>query len=322
MKIIGIICLFLSSYLSAVEIEHYDEKGFLIVPQETVVEKLAEGFLWVEGPIWNTDEKFLLFSDIPNNVILKWKEHEGVSIFMEKSGYIGEEPFLGKEPGSNGLAYTQKGEILICEHGNRQVTRLEMDGSKTVIANNYQGKRLNSPNDVIEASNGDILFTDPPYGLKDWFDDPEKELPYQGVYLWSSSAGLTLLTDEIKAPNGLGISPDGKMLYVSNSDPELPVWHAFDFDGKTVKNPRILANASAWMEGRRGLPDGFTINREGYLFAAGPGGLYVLAPDGMIVAFLDFGHPVSNCTWGDDQQTLYVTGEHTLYRINFKSKDS
>lgn len=320
MRKIWILCLFLANCLNAVEIEHYDERGALIAAKDTVIEKLAEGFLWVEGPAWNAEEQFLLFSDIPNNVILKWKENEGVSAFMKNSGYDGEEPFPGKEPGSNGLAYTQNGELLICEHGNRQVTRLGNDGIKNTIVSHYLGRRLNSPNDVIEAPNGDILFTDPPYGLKDWFEDAEKELPFQGVYLWSS-AELTLLTDEIKAPNGLGISPDGKTLYVSNSDPELPVWYAFDFDGKTVKNPRILADASPWMEGQKGLPDGFTINREGYLFAAGPGGLYLLAPDGMIIAFLDFGHPVSNCTWGDDQQTLYVTGEHAIYRIKFKTKD-
>lgn len=317
-----LIMLFLSSLscLQAIEIEYYDERGHVMVPQSTTIEKLADGFSWIEGPAWNGEEDFLLFSDIPNNVILKWKETEGVSVFLENSGLDPDKPYSGKEPGSNGLAYTQNGELLICEHGNRRVTKLTKDGIKTIIADRYQDKRLNSPNDVIEAPNGDVLFTDPPYGLEGWFDDAQKELPFQGVYLWSQG-NLKLLTDAIKAPNGLGISPDGKTLYISNSDPDGPVWYAFDFDGKSVKNSRVFADATSWMNGRRGLPDGFIVHQEGYLFAAGPGGLYVIAPDGMIVAFLDFGHPVSNCTWGNDNTVLYVTGEHILYRINFKTKE-
>jgi gluconolactonase len=319
MKKLMMMFLFFSSCLGAVEIEYYAEQGAVLVPPGTVVERLADGFSWIEGPAWNSEEQFLFFSDIPNNVILKWKEGEGVSVCMEHSGLDQGKPFSGKEPGSNGLAYTQSGELLICEHGNRRVTKLSKNGTRIVIADHYQGKRLNSPNDVIEAPNGDVLFTDPPYGLAGWFDDAQKELPFQGVYLWSRG-GLTLLTDAIKAPNGLGISPDCEMLYVSNSDPDFPVWCAFDFDGSSVKNPRILADVSDWMEGRRGLPDGFTIHPDGYLFAAGPGGLYVIAPSGTFVAFLDFGHPVSNCTWGDDHSVLYVTGEHVLYRIKFKNE--
>ena len=320
MKKLMAMFLFFASCLQAVEIEYYDERGALMVPQGTIIEKLADGFSWVEGPAWNSNEQFLLFSDIPNNVIFKWKENEGVSVFLENSGLDQGKPYSGKEPGSNGLAYAQNGELLICEHGNRRVTRLKKNGIKTIIADRYQEKRLNSPNDIIEVPNGDVLFTDPPYGLEGGFDDVQKELSFQGVYLWSQG-NLRLLTDAIKAPNGLGISPDGTTLYISNSDPDFPVWYAFDFDGVSAKNSRVFADASSWMKGRKGLPDGFIIHQEGYLFAAGPGGLYVIAPDGMIVAFLDFGHPVSNCTWGDDNTVLYVTGEHVLYRIKFKIKD-
>jgi len=320
MKKLAIMFIFFASCLQAVEIEYYDERGPLMVPQSTIVEKLADGFSWIEGPAWSSKEKFLLFSDIPNNVIFRWKENEGVSVFLENSGLDQGKPYSGKEPGSNGLAYTQNGELLICEHGNRQISRLNKNGIKTLLADRYQGKRLNSPNDIIEASNGDVLFTDPPYGLEGWFDDIQKELPFQGVYLWSQG-NLRLLTDAIKAPNGLGISPDGTRLYVSNSDPDNPVWYALNFDGISVKNSRVFADATPWLKGRRGLPDGFIIHPEGHLFAAGPGGLYVIAPDGIIVAFLDFGHPVSNCTWGDDHTVLYVTGEHVLYRIKIITKD-
>lgn len=320
MKKLMVMFLFFANCLQAVEIEYYDERGRLMVPQGTTIEKLADGFSWVEGPAWNSKEKFLLFSDIPNNVILKWKEGEEVSVFLKNSGLDQGKPFSGKEPGSNGLFFTKNGELLICEHGNRQVTKLEKNGTKTIIADRYQGRRLNSPNDVIESPNGTVLFTDPPYGLRDAFDDVQKELPFQGVYLWSEG-NLKLLTDAVKAPNGLGISPDGTTLYISNSDPDFPVWYAFDFDGVSAKNLRVFASAASWMKDRKGLPDGFAIHQNGYLFAAGPGGLYVIAPDGTIVAFLDFGHPVSNCTWGDDNTVLYVTGEHFLYKIKFKTKN-
>lgn len=316
MKKFIITFLFLASCLQSVEIERYDERGTSLVPQGTVIEKLAEGFMWVEGPAWNSEGKFLLFSDIPNNVILKWREGEGISVFLEHSGLDQGVPFLGKEPGSNGLAYTKNGELLICEHGNRRVSRLEKNGMKTIVADHFQEKRLNSPNDIIEASNGDVLFTDPPFGLENSFNDVKKELSFQGVYLWSQG-NLNLLTDAIKAPNGLGVSPDGKTLYISNSDPEFAVWYAFDFDGISVNNLRVFADVTDWMKDRNGIPDGFAIHQKGYLFASGPGGLYVIAPEGAIVAFFNFGHPVSNCTWGDDNDVLYVTGEHILYRIKF-----
>lgn len=300
--------------LNAVEVERYHSEAFEILPKRAYVEKLADDFKWVEGPAWNKEGKFLVFSDIPNNIIWKWSEIVGLSLFLEQSGYDGLEPFLGNEPGSNGLAWDQEGHLLICEHGNRRVTRLAKDGTKVVIADNYESLRLNSPNDVISLSNGDVLFTDPPYGLEKSFNDPEKQLPFQGVYLFSSGE-LSLLTKELKAPNGLGLSPKGDILYVSNSDPEHPVWYAFDFDGTHATNPRVFADASPYTSARQGLPDGFAVNSEGYLFAAGPGGFYVISPEGNIVAFIDFGHPVSNCTWGDDEKTLYMTGNHALYRL-------
>lgn len=314
MKNMMILLLFSTLRLCAVDIQRYDEESFLVLPEGARVEKLADGFEWVEGPAWNKEGKFLVFSDIPNNVIWKWSEKNGLSHFLEKSGYDGLDPFLGREPGSNGLAWDQEGRLLICEHGNRRVTMLEADGTKTVLADNYQGLRLNSPNDVISIPNGDVLFTDPPYGLEKAFDDPKKELPYQGVYLVSSGE-MTLLTNELKAPNGLGLSPKGDILYVSNSDPEHPVWYAFDFDGKKATNPRVFADASPWVSERKGLPDGFAVSQEGYLFAAGPGGFYVISPQGSIVAFINFEHPVSNCTWGDDEHTLYITGNQALYRL-------
>ncbi len=186
-----------------------------IVPVDAALEKIADGFVWAEGPVWNRSGKYLLFSDVPNNRIVKWKAGEGISIFLIPSGYSGKEPFTGREPGSNGLTYDKEGRLVFCQHGDRRISRLEKDGTRRTLVDNYEGKRLNSPNDLIYKSNGDLYFTDPPYGLPKTFDDPAKELSFQGVYRLSRDGKLTLLTKDLKAPNGIAFSPDEKKLYVA-----------------------------------------------------------------------------------------------------------
>ena len=172
-----------------------------IVPKDAVLEKVAEGFDWAEGPVWNRAGKYLLFSDVPTNSIIKWKAGEGPSVYLKPSGYTGNEPFTGREPGSNGLTFDQEGRLVFCQHGDRRISRLEKDGSRTTLVENYQGKRLNSPNDLVYKSNGNLYFTDPPFGLPGTFNDPKKELAFQGVYRLSRDGKLTLLTTEVKAPN-------------------------------------------------------------------------------------------------------------------------
>lgn len=178
-----------------------------IVPQDAALEKLADGFAWAEGPVWNRAGGFLLFSDVPNNAIIKWKAGDGAKVFLMPSGYSGKEPFSGREPGSNGLTFDSEGRLVFCQHGDRRISRLEKDGSRTTLVDNYQGKRLNSPNDLVFKSNGDLYFTDPPFGLPKSFDDSKKELPFQGVYRLSRDGKLTLLTTEVKAPNGIASLP-------------------------------------------------------------------------------------------------------------------
>jgi gluconolactonase len=292
-----------------------------IAGRDAKLEKIAGGYNWVEGPVWNRKEGYLLFSDIPSNSIFKWRPGEEATLFMRPSGYTGAAPFEGREPGSNGLAYDARGRLVLCEHGDRRVARLEDDGRKTTLADRFEGKRLNSPNDLAFKSNGDIYFTDPPFGLPKTFNDPRRELPFCGVYRLSADGKLTLLTKEIKAPNGIAFSPDEKTLYVTEVEANSPAWLAFDVkeDG-TLANRRVFFDAKPWSKTRPGAPDGLKVDREGNLFATGPGGVYFFAPDGTHLGIIETGVPTANCAWGDDGSTLYITADKAVYRIRLNTK--
>src|SRR5947208_1855010 len=201
------------------QIVRLDQRFDKLVPKDAKLEKIADGFTWVEGPVWDRKGQYLLFSDIPANSIFKWKPGAGVSLFLKPSGYTGSKPFEGKEPGSNGLTFDENGRLVLCRHGDRQIARLDTDGRFTVLADRYQGKRINSPNDLVFKSNGDLYFTDPPFGLPKAFVDPGKETPFQGVYRLSKEGKLSLLIADLKAPNGIALSPDETILYVSDVDP-------------------------------------------------------------------------------------------------------
>src|SRR5262245_20154645 len=306
-----------------VKIVRRDPRFDKIVPTDAKVEKLAENHRWTEGPVWNRKESFLLFSDIPNNSIFKWQEGKGESLFLKPAGYSGPEPFTGEEPGTNGLAYDPEGRLVTCDHGDRRVARLEADGkTKTTLTDRYNGKRLNSPNDLVYKSNGDLYFTDPPYGLPKRMDDPGRELDFCGVYRLSKDGKLTLLTKDITRPNGIALSPDEKKLYVASSDPEKAIWMAYDVkaDG-TIENGKIFFDATAWAKEKRpGLPDGMKIDKEGNLFATGPGGVHVYSPDGTLLGTFDTGVPTANCAWGDDGSTLYITANTALLRVKLNTK--
>jgi gluconolactonase len=302
-------------------IERLDPRLDKLLPANARLEKLADGFDWAEGPVWVPDGKYLLFSDIPKNLIWKWQENQGLSRFLEHAGYTGTAPFSGKEPGSNGLTLDGSGRLVLCEHGDRRVARLEKDGKKTTLADRYQGKRLNSPNDLVFKSNGDLYFTDPPYGLPKNVDDPGKELPFQGVYRISAAGELTLLTKEMSRPNGISFSPDEKTLYVANSDPAKAVWMAFPVkaDG-TLGEGRVFADVTKWVVKKLGLPDGMKVDKDGNLFATGPGGVLVFSPDGTHLGTVATGVATANCGWGDDGATLYVTADKNLCRIRTATK--
>jgi gluconolactonase len=307
--------------LLKIEIVRLDPRFDKLVPLDAKIEKIAGGHKWVEGPVWNRKKGYLLFSDIPNNSVYKWQDGNGESLFLKPSGYTGKQPFDGPEPGSNGLTYDPQGRLVLAEHGDRRVARLERNGRKTTLADRYQGKRLNSPNDVVFKSNGDLYFTDPPFGLPRSFDDPRKELPFQGVYRYSKDGKLTLLTKDIKAPNGITFSPDEKKLYVSNADPANAVWMVYDImaDG-SIANVKVLFNATAWTKNKKGAPDGMKVDREGNLFAAGPGGIYVIAPDGAHLGTIETGIPTGNVAWGEDGSSLFVTSSTNVYRLRLTTK--
>ena len=301
---------------SAGSIVRLDPRFDRLVPPGARLEKVADGFTWVEGPAWNRESGYLLFSDIPRNSVFKWTEDEGISLFLQPSGYTGNEPFQGREPGSNGLALDPEGRLVLAQHGDRRIARLEVDGKQTVLVDRYRGKRLNSPNDLVFDSKGNLYFTDPPFGLPGAFDDPEKELGFQGVYRLSVEGEFELLIHDLKAPNGVALSPDEKTLYVTDVDNQRAAWHAYDLlqDG-SVSSSRVFYDATPWKKPPFFGPDGLAVDLEGNLFGARPGGVNVFAPDGSLLGMIETNVPTSNCTWGDNGFTLYITAGTAIYRI-------
>lgn len=308
------------TYPAIGQIERVDPRFDAIVPPGAVLEKLAEGFEWSEGPVWVGDGGHLLFSDIPRNSVMKWKEGEGITLFMKPSGYTGGAP-RGGEPGSNGLLLDSSGRLILCQHGDRCVARLDTDGLWTPLAGRYRGKRLNSPNDAVFKSNGDLYFTDPPYGLEGEERKTLGELGFCGVYRLSTDNRLTLLTGEMTRPNGIAFSPDEKTLYVAQSDPKQAIWRAFDVaDDGLITNGRVFFDATEWVGKLKGLPDGMAVDQSGNLFATGPGGVNVFAPDGTLLGRINSGEATANCTFGDDGSVLYVTADMYLCRIKTATK--
>jgi gluconolactonase len=293
-----------------------DPRFHSLVPPGSVLEKIVDGRTWVEGPVWRAREGDLLFSDIPENRVYRWKEGEGLSVFLESSGYTGSRPFPGREPGSNGLAVDGAGRLLLAEHGDRRVTRLEPDGRKTVLADRFGGRRLNSPNDVVPGPDGALWITDPPFGLPGQFDDPGRELPFAGVYRLETDGELRLVTRELRAPNGVAPSPDGTLVWISNADPSDPYWAVVPLRDGTAAGPvRRVRDARDLSARWPGAPDGMKTDRHGNVFAAGPGGVYVFAPDGTLLGSILTGTATSNVAWGEDGNTLFVTADHAVWRI-------
>ena len=303
------------------KIEIFDPAMESLVDPTSPIEILADGFTWTEGPCWvgGASDGHLLFSDIPRNSIFRWKASEGITLFMNPSGFTGV-TYYGLEPGSNGLFLDLKGQLVACEHGDRRVSVLTPGGGKRTLADNYQGKRLNSPNDGALHSSGDIYFTDPPYGLPMREKDPRRELDHFGVYrIGHASNEVTLLTTELKRPNGIAFSPDEKTLYVAQSDPKAAIWMAFDVTAEgLLANSRVIHDVTKTVGQLPGLPDGMAVDSLGNLWASGPGGIYVLTPQGKPLGRLTTGEKTSNCTFGEDGETLFITADSYLCRIKLK----
>ena len=299
-----------------------DPRIDVLLPKDAAIEQLADGFSWVEGPVWDRKAGALLFSDIPNNVVHRWKQGEGLTVFLRPSGYTGSAPFTGREPGSNGLTWDPQGRLVLCQHGDRRISRLDAPGRFTTLVDRFEGKRLNSPNDLVYNSRGDLYFTDPPYGLPGTFKDPQRELEFTGVYRLSADGRLTLLTRELTAPNGIAFSPDEKTLYVAQSDGQRPIWMAYPVNAEgTIGAGKLLADAKAAQQaGKPGAPDGLKVDVNGNLFATGPGGVWVIASDGAHLGTIETGVPTANVAWGDDGSVLYITANDTLYRMRTSTK--
>lgn len=302
-------------------IERLDPALDKLIAPDAQIEKLAEGFKWAEGPVWYRRENCLLFSDVPRNTVYKWKEGSfEAAEFLKPSGYTGKIPRTG-EPGSNGLTVDSHGALVLCQHGDRRVARLETNRQLTPLAEHYKWRRFNSPNDLVYKSNGDLYFTDPPYGLEGNNDDPKKELMFNGVYRLAKDGTVTLLTGELSRPNGIAFSPDEKTLYVANSDPQKAIWMAFDVkpDG-TINNGRVFFNATAAVATKKGLPDGMKVDAAGNIFATGPGGVYIFTSDGRHLGTIDTGEPTANCGWGGNGTVLYITANDKLCRIQTRTR--
>jgi len=301
-------------------VERLDSALDALLPVGAQMEVLGSGFNWSEGPIWIAAEKSVFFSDVPENTVYRWKPSSGVQVAFKPSGYTGSVP-RGGEPGSNGLTTDKQGRLLLCQHGDRQIARREKDGRFTALATNYQGKRFNSPNDLVVKSNGDIYFTDPPYGLEKNNADPKKEIPFNGVYRLQPDGKVTLLIDSLTFPNGLAFSPDEKLLYVAVSDGRNAVIMAYDVqtDG-LVANGRVFFDANPLKAGKKGSPDGIKVDKSGNLWATGPGGVLVISAKGKHLGTLATGEATANCAFGDDGSTLYITADMHFVRIRTNVK--
>ncbi len=307
--------------VESAKIHEIDDAIHTIIDINQKIEILADGFEWSEGVAWDKWNDHLFFSDVPQNTIYQWDERTGLSIYLRPSGYGAEDPD-GVELGANGLYFDAKNRLVICDSGLRRISRLNTKRyNKENLVSRYRGKRFNSPNDLVINSRGDIFFTDPPYGLENQNLSASKELDFNGVYCLRADGKLLLLTDKLSFPNGIALSPDEKTLYVSNSDPDNAVWMAYSLNEDcTVKSARIFFDGRGWVkEGKEGLPDGMAIDQQGNIFATGPGGVSIINPQGKLLGIIEIGHPVANCTFGEDGRSLFLAADMLLCRVKVKT---
>lgn len=288
---------------------------------ESEIEVLARGFSWAEGPVWVPQKKGLLFTDVPNNKAYLWTEKKGLSLFLHPSGMTNHAPHRSGE-GANGLALDAEGNLILCQHGNRAVSKLKswrFDRPEfEILVDHYQNKWLNSPNDLTFDQEGAILFTDPPYGLKDGDRDSLKELNFNGIYRWTPETGLVLLDQSLSRPNGIAFSPDYKTLYIGNSQRDKAVIVAYDYDKKILVNKRVFFDGNILAKKQQGLFDGLKVHSSGVVFATGPGGVLVLDSNGKHLGTIKPGKSTANCSFDAEENYLYLTSTDLLARIKLK----
>jgi gluconolactonase len=289
-----------------------------LVPTNVVVERVATGFQFVEGPVWVPGESgSLLFSDIPGNTIYRWREDGDTEVYLHP--VLPEDSDAGGVGGSNGLALESSGKLILCEHGNRAISRIEDDGSRTILADHYRDKRLNSPNDIVFHSSGAAYFTDPPYGLVGQDSSPAKEQMHNGIYRLDPDGSVSLVAAGQTRPNGIGLSPDERTLYVSNSDePPGRLWMSYPvLENLSLGEGSVFFDASKMNE--PGNADGLTLDQSGNIYATGPGGVLIINSDGELLGTIPTDEGATNVAWGDDGSTLYITAHTSIYRIKINS---
>lgn len=295
-----------------------DSRLDALVPTDARIEKLADGFIFTEGPVWSRRESRLLFSDVRGNTIYEWTEEDGVSVVIDPV-FEGDRTGL-RSVSSNGLTLDADGRLVMCEHGHRRISRVEGDGTRTTLVDSYEDSRLNSPNDLAYASDGWLYFTDPGSALEGRDASPLRELDFNGIYRLSPDGELQLLYREQSRPNGIALSPDETILYAANSDPDQKVWMAYDLGEEGVSNPRVFYDVTD--QAGEGAADGMKVDTAGNVFATGPGGVWVIAPDGVHLGTIMPDEVPANVAWGDDGRTLYMTARTGLYRIRLSTEGS
>ena len=312
-----------SAYKTTGTVERIDPALDSIIDADAVAEIIAEGFEWSEGTLWIEKENMLLFSDVPTNTIYKWTEAKGKEVYLTPSGYT-DTVKRGGETGSNGLLLDANGNLVLCQHGNRQMARMNATLNQpapqfTPLAWMYKGKRFSSPNDAVYNSAGELFFTDPPYGLETQSDtDPKKELSFNGVYKVKTNGEVILLVDSIPRPNGIAFLPGEQQLIIASSDDKNPNWYIYDVQNDSLVNGRLFYNNIAASKGQTGSPDGLKVDKKGNVFATGPGGIWIFTKEGKVLGKLKLDHPTSNCALSPDEKILYISNDMQVLRFKMR----
>lgn len=303
-------------------VESFAPRMSEIVSPDAVIEELANGFTWSEGPTWDRKRQALYFTDVPKNKAYRWTRSDGLTVFLDPSG--APEAIEGfREPGANGLWYNSDDTLLICNHGRRAIERMSLeDGSRQTLVQLFGGQRFHSPNDVVQASDGRIFFTDPPYGLEGINDSPLKEMSENGVYCLHADGSVTRIVDDMTLPNGVALSPDERFAYVTQSDSAEPILRRLTLseDGQLERVETLFDFKSYMADGSPGLPDGLAVAQSGELFVTGPGGVFVLSPEGEVLGRILTGSATANCAFGEDGSTLFITAHDRLLKINTQAR--
>ena len=304
----------------AVKLDVFDDRFYELISRQTKADILAEGFQWSEGPCWDLKKNKIYFTDVPQNKAYSWSAKKGLQTFLSPSGEANVEGF--REPGANGLFFDHQSRLLLCNHGRRSIEVVQTDSkTRETLTQSFRGKKFNSPNDIVATRDGHMFFTDPPYGLAGLDASNLKELPFNGVYHLAPNGKVKLIDRKLTFPNGIAISKDGRTLYVSQSDPNKPILMRYNLDAShKVMNKTILFDFAAFMKpDAHGLPDGMTLDEAGNIFTTGPGGIYVITPEGHALGRLSLDRASSNCSFGEDGKTLFVTNQDRLLRMETQS---